>query len=70
MKPEDFAKKLDEIMDELINEATSKESMQELGDEAANLIRKRTRLGYGVESQGGTKARLAPLTEKYQKVRK
>jgi hypothetical protein len=67
MKAEEFSSKLEKIMKELVKEATSKASLEELGEEAAELIKKRTRLGYGITEHGGTKKKLAPLTEKYIK---
>jgi hypothetical protein len=70
IKPTDFAKKLKEIKDDVINELNKKESLQDIGDKASNLVFKRTRLGYGVDSQGGAKTRLNPLSDSYKKVRK
>lgn len=58
------------MMEQLVKEATSPTYLKELGDEAAKLIQKRTRLGYGVAEHGGTKGKFEPLTEPYVKVRK
>lgn len=69
MKPEDFDKELERIMRKLLKEATSTESLQELGDDAAELIKKRTRLGYGLSEHGGTKSKLKQLNPKYKKYR-
>lgn len=68
MKSEDFSKNLKKIMDELLRQA--EESLNDLGNEAAQLIKKRTRLGYGVSEVGGTKEKLEPLSEPYKKQRK
>lgn len=57
-------KKLSKVRDEVIKD------IEEVGDEAANLIRKRTKLGYGVSEQGGKKKKLTPLSENYIKRRK
>jgi hypothetical protein len=43
-------------------EATSQQTMQKLGDEAATQIKKRTRLGSGVE-ESGQSSKLAPLAK-------
>jgi hypothetical protein len=70
MKPEDFSKNLNKIMEELLKEATKGDSLKDLGDEAAFLIQKRTRLGYGAAEQGGSKQKLEPLSGPYKKQRK
>jgi hypothetical protein len=70
MDAKDFAANLRKMMEKLVEEASSPEYMKQLGDEAASLIRKRTRLGYGVAEQGGNKGKLEPLTEPYVKQRK
>ena len=60
----ELLQKLEKAKEELLD------TIEDTGDEAANLIRKRTRLGYGVAEKGGTKKRLNNLTEKYAKRRK
>lgn len=49
---------------------TNKVNLQGTGDFAADLIKKRTRLGFGVDKHGGRKSKLAPLTDAYKKQRK
>lgn len=70
MNLKDFPEKLKALMDAVKDKLTSKDSMQELGDEAAQLIKKRTRLGYGLDKQGGVKQKLKPLSESYKRERK
>ena len=70
MKAEDFSEKLKKMMEALVKEATSPKYLKQLGDEAARLIQKRTRLGYGVAEHGGVKGKFEPLTEPYVKQRK
>lgn len=54
---QDMLKKLTKAKDEL------QDKLLEVGEEAVTLIRKRTRLGYGVSEQGGKKKRLKKLDE-------
>ena len=70
MNLKDFAPKLKLLMEAVLEHFSSKENMQVLGDNAAALIKKRTRLGYGVDQNGGTKAKLKPLSPGYKKQRK
>ena len=70
MDPKDFAKALEKAVSEIAKEATSKASLQDLGDEAAVLIKKRTRIGYGLSEHNGTKEKLKPLSAPYKKFRK
>lgn len=49
---------------------STKEYMQGLGQFAAGLIKKRTRLGDGVKSEGAHKEPLKPLSPGYQEARK
>ena len=46
------------------------DELLDLGNEAAELIRKRTRLGYSVAEQGGRKTKLDSLSEGYKANRK
>lgn len=47
----------------------SRQQMQALGEEAVNLVVKRTRLGYGVPNQFGEKSKLRGLSGQYIKFR-
>ena len=58
MKELDMAKK--EVID----------NFDEIGEEAVKLIKKRTRLGYGVKDHGDKKFKLDKLSDSYQKYRK
>lgn len=66
----DFKKKLLEIGNKIITESSSNGVLETLGEGANSLIKKRTRLGYGVSSHEGDKERLKPLSDAYKKVRK
>ncbi len=57
-------KKLQAARDEVLDE------LEDVGNQAADIIRKRTQLGYGVSEQGARKEKLKPLTDKYVKRRK
>lgn len=70
MNQNNFAVKLKQLMDAIVDKMRSKQSMQAIGDSAAALIKKRTRLGYGVAQSGGTKQKLKPLSDGYKKQRK
>ncbi len=63
---DDFYRKYQRVYDKL----QSADSMTEIGKFAAEKISTRTRLGYGVESTGGTKAKLEALTPEYIRSRK
>lgn len=52
-----------------LGDVVSRKEMLEIGDFAVDLIVKRTRLGYGVSKQFGTKMRLKSLSESYKKRR-
>jgi hypothetical protein len=67
---DDFKKKLEAIGKQIEKEFTSKENLKKIGDEAVGLIVKRTKLGYGVNKQLGTKQKLKPLSAGYKKIRK
>ena len=60
----ELMKTLEKAKEELLD------TIQDVGDEAANLIRKRTRLGYGVAEKGASKHKLTALNEKYARRRK
>lgn len=53
-----------------IDDAFDKQFMQELGDGVAEQIRKRTRLGKGVESDGGQQTDLGNVTPKWRDIKK
>lgn len=48
----------------------SENYLRELGEIAADMVRLRTRLGYGVQSTGEPREKLKPLSENYKKQRK
>jgi len=58
--------KLSKTVQETVNRVT----MQKVGDFTAELIVKRTRLGYGVDDNFGEKKKLAALSINYVKTRK
>lgn len=57
-----FSKKMQAAMEELGKSS----NMQKIGDFAADIIRKRTRLGYGVEKTGDERTALKPLDPEYK----
>lgn len=64
---------LTKILDKLsktVQESIGRVAMQAVGDFTALLIVKRTRLGYGVSDNFGTKEKLAPLSSLYILARK
>lgn len=63
-------KKLFKRIETDLNETIKREQMIKLGLFAADLIRKRTRLGYGVDRQFGSKSKLKALSPRYVKFRK
>lgn len=65
-----FEKILEQLGKKIIDEFKSKESLQTLGDEAAALIKKRVKLGYGLSESNGTKEKLKALSPGYKKQRK
>jgi phage gpG-like protein len=58
------------IIQQALKSLLSKEYLREIGVEASNLIRTRTRLGYGVEKAGAERQKLAPLKPSTKKRRK
>lgn len=67
--------KLAKMVDRLkagLAKSVSKEQMRKLGEEATRLIVKRTRLGYGVQKEGGERFPLSSIswTDRYKKLRK
>ena len=67
MTPE---QEVEQHLAKILKELTDKENLQKIGDEAVRLIKKRTKLGYGVSEQNGTKTKLKPLSDAYKKSRK
>jgi hypothetical protein len=63
-------KKLFKKIEDTLDETIKREQMISLGNFTANLIRKRTRLGYGVDRQFGVKQKLKPLSPRYVSARK
>ena len=51
-------------IEKAIEECFSRKNMQEIADFSASLIRVRTGLGFGVDAQGQSRKRLAPLADK------
>lgn len=62
-----FDKVMSEAQD-LLDQLTSKENLSKLGEEAAEMVKVRTRLGYGCRD--GKKEKLNPLSPGYIKQRK
>ncbi len=60
------AKKINAAMAQLRNSS----NMQKIGEAAKNIIKKRTRLGYGVEATGEERVALKPLSNDYKEYRK
>lgn len=65
----EFMMKFKKEMDDALNKATSNLAMKELGLQVVGMIYKRVKLGYSVGVDGGTKVKLAPLTDGYKKMR-
>jgi len=65
--------KMDEarrILDQAFRTLLSKNYLTSVGKQAADMIRLRTQLGYGVPSDGKSREKLKPLSAAYKKVRK
>lgn len=54
-------KKAFKNLEKIVKGISSKESLQEIGDEVVSIVKKRTQLGYGVEDSGSDKKKLTPL---------
>lgn len=63
--PKEFEAQLKAKLKQLYSAA----AMKALGNEIANIIRKRTRLGYGVATPEGDRFKLKELTDKYKELR-
>jgi hypothetical protein len=59
-------KKIEKAVDDNLNV----EALGQLGVEAVNIVRKRTRLGYGVKKEFGQREKLADLSPRYVESRK
>lgn len=70
IKLDDFAKHLQDKLQDAVDHVTSKTYMNELGNDLIKDIQKRTRLGYGVEESLGKQAKFKPLAESTKKSRK
>lgn len=64
----DLLNRLIAQVSKIIDEAITPQQSKVIGDDAAKQIRKRTRLGYGVDGSG-KQTRLAPLSEGYKEFR-
>lgn len=62
--------KFNAAMARALSKVGAPSNMRKFGEDAADIVRLRTRLGSGVETEGGTKKRLKPLSESYRKRRK
>ena len=69
-----MAKDLKKVTSDAVNAAlkqlATKEFMKYVGDQIASDIKKRTKLGYGVATEGGPQEKLKPLSDNYKKYRK
>lgn len=63
-------KELFDFLDRSVEESINKASMQDIGDALAEIVRTRTRLGYGVSKTGGSRQRLKSLSALYVEFRK
>lgn len=52
-----------------LTEISRSGQMKLIGQSAADIIRRRTRLGYGAETEGGERAKLKPLSDSYKAFR-
>lgn len=73
MPKNDPIQELEKIVSRLektLDKAISPKEAKALGEQAIELVRVRTRLGYGVKSPNGNRSRLKALTPKYIKFRR
>ncbi len=63
-------RKFQAAMDRVLKDVSSPAAMREIGNEAADRIRKRTRLGKGVAAPGADPIPLKPLSDSYKDARK
>lgn len=57
------AKRLQDAMNQAIDQILSPENMRKIGKQAADMIKLRTRLGFGAVKDGAEKEKLKPLTK-------
>lgn len=65
-----FSQKLGEVLRRAEANLTSRQTLDNIGDKLTDDIKKRTKLGFGVENQGGSQKKfkgLAPSTKKTRK---
>jgi hypothetical protein len=62
----DAKKKIDAAIEKAVKELRKPSSMRKIGEQAADMIRTRTLLGYGVKDAGAPRARLKPLSASYK----
>lgn len=63
-------KKITQRLQNVLGSATKNEELMSVAKFTIDLIVKRTRLGYGVDQNFGTKRKLKPLSEKYKDYRR
>lgn len=66
MKLKDFRAKLKVVVDGIVD----RDILREIGNEAREMVKSRTRKGFGVERELGPQTRLAGISESYKKQRK
>ena len=66
----DPIKKLQIAIRKCVEDQGKTQNMQRHADFTADLIRKRTRLGFGVDVAGGPRRKLKPLSESYKSTRR
>lgn len=66
----EFSKELTEALKKAKEEITSPANLQAIGDDLAEQIRVRTRLGNGIDANYGEPSKLKPLSEKYVEQRR
>ena len=69
MSAESDLKKFQAKINKALDQFSSNESLQSIGDFTADIIKRRSRLGYGVPVDGGPKAKFQELAESTKKAR-
>lgn len=64
------AKQIQEAIAKALEELESPRNMRKYAEEAARIVKVRTRLGYGVDREGGQKKKLKALSDSYVEQRK
>lgn len=62
--------KLFDSLDKTVDDITSNATLEDIGRAIAEIIRVRTRLGYGVSRQGSKRTKLKPLSDMYKAYRR